>query len=49
MKIISSESGKHFDPEIVDAFLVHEAKFDQIRKEMQEERWGNFDVLEDFQ
>jgi PAS domain S-box-containing protein len=37
MKIIISESGKHFDPEVVEAFLVHEAKFDQIRKEMQEE------------
>ncbi len=36
-KIIISESGKHFDPEIVDAFLVHEATFNQIRKEMQEE------------
>jgi PAS domain S-box-containing protein len=36
-EIIISESGKHFDPEIVDAFLVHEATFDQIRKEMQEE------------
>jgi HD-GYP domain-containing protein (c-di-GMP phosphodiesterase class II) len=36
-EIIISESGKHFDPEIVDAFLVHEATFDHIRKEMQEE------------
>jgi len=37
MGIITSDSGKHFDPEIVEAFLVHEAKFDQIRKETQEE------------
>jgi PAS domain S-box-containing protein len=36
-EIIISESGKHFDPEIVGAFLVHEATFNQIRKEMQEE------------
>jgi response regulator RpfG family c-di-GMP phosphodiesterase len=36
-EIIAAERGKHFDPEIVDAFLVHEARFDQIRKEMQEE------------
>jgi PAS domain S-box-containing protein len=35
--IIISDSGKHFDPEIVDAFLLHEAKFNQIRKEQQEE------------
>jgi putative two-component system response regulator len=37
MKIIISESGKHFDPEVVEAFLIHEAKFNQIRKEMQED------------
>ena len=37
MEIIISESGKHFDPEVVDAFLVHEQLFNQIRKEMQEE------------
>jgi PAS domain S-box-containing protein len=46
MKIITSESGKHFDPEIVDAFLAHEATFDKIRKEMQEES-GAY-LLEDF-
>ncbi len=37
MEIIVRDSGKHFDPEIVDAFLANEATFDKIRKEMQGE------------
>jgi PAS domain S-box-containing protein len=45
-EIIISERGKHFDPEVVDAFLAHESTFDKIRKEMQEEE-GAF-LLEDF-
>ncbi len=45
-EIITSESGKHFDPEIVEAFLAHEATFDYIRNEMQEEE-GAF-LIEDF-
>jgi putative two-component system response regulator len=33
-EIIVRDSGSHFDPEIVAAFLSHEAEFDKIRKEM---------------
>ena len=36
-EIITAESGKHFDPEIVEAFLAHEALFNKIREEIQEE------------
>ncbi len=37
LHIITSESGRHFDPEITEAFLAHEKDFDAVRKEMQEE------------
>lgn len=33
-EIIVRDSGSHFDPEIVAAFLSHEAEFDAIRKEL---------------
>jgi response regulator RpfG family c-di-GMP phosphodiesterase len=32
--IILSEKGRHFDPDVVGAFLKHEQQFDSIRKEM---------------
>lgn len=32
--IILSERGKHFDPDIVDAFIKQERMFDKIRREM---------------
>ncbi len=35
-KIIIEERGKHFDPEIVDVFMILEKEFDRIRKEIQE-------------
>lgn len=35
-KIIIEERGKAFDPNIVDAFLVHEQHFNKIRKKLQE-------------
>ena len=38
LKIIERESGKHFDPDVVEAFLVNQDRFDRIRQEMQEER-----------
>jgi PAS domain S-box-containing protein len=39
--IIEKESGEHFDPEIVAAFLENEAEFDRIRSEMQEDPAAN--------
>ena len=38
LKIIEREAGKHFDPDVVEAFLVNQDRFDRIRQEMQEER-----------
>ena len=35
--IIISEKGKTFDPDVVDAFLVHEDEFDKIREKIQNE------------
>ncbi len=37
VRIIRSESGRHFDPAIVDAFLECEDQFDRIRRETPEE------------
>ncbi len=34
--IIVREKGRHFDPEVVDAFLAHEKEFDEIRRIMQD-------------
>lgn len=34
MEIIVKDREKHFDPEIVDAFITHEAEFRRIREEM---------------
>jgi len=34
LEIILEDRGKHFDPEIVDAFMDHEADFRSIREEM---------------
>lgn len=36
--IISAERGKHFDPDVVDAFLTHEAEFDRIRGTLRDTR-----------
>jgi PAS domain S-box-containing protein len=36
-EIISGAKGKTFDPDVVDAFLIHEAKFNKIRTEMNTE------------
>ena len=36
-QIIIEESGKHFDPQVVDAFLATEAQFQDIAIEMQAE------------
>lgn len=33
MEIIMKDRGKHFDPEIVDAFLAHAEEFRRIREE----------------
>jgi PAS domain S-box-containing protein len=33
-EIILKERGEHFDPDIVDAFLVHESDFNRIREKM---------------
>ncbi|MFY9398219.1 MAG: HD domain-containing phosphohydrolase [Desulfomonilia bacterium] len=33
-KIIIADRGKHFDPEVVDAFLAHESTFRSIREDM---------------
>jgi response regulator RpfG family c-di-GMP phosphodiesterase len=41
VEIIRRESGGHFDPVIVDAFLACHAKFDEIRA-----RYGDADVFE---
>ncbi len=38
LKIIEREAGKHFDPDVVEAFLANQDRFDRIRQEMQEER-----------
>ena len=32
--IIISDRGKHFAPDVVDAFLVHEQQFRSIRQEL---------------
>ena len=34
VEIIVEDRGKHFDPEVVDAFLAHEATFRKIREDM---------------
>jgi PAS domain S-box-containing protein len=34
--IIVREKGCHFDPDVVEAFLAHEKKFNEIRREMQD-------------
>lgn len=34
--IIVREKGRHFDPDVVDAFLSHEKEFNEIRFEMQD-------------
>ena len=34
--IISQESGKHFDPVIVDVFMQHQAQFAAIREQFRE-------------
>ncbi|MFO0911718.1 MAG: HD domain-containing protein [Pirellulales bacterium] len=42
-EIILAESGKHFDPQVVEAFLEQEAAFEQIRLQYQN---NNVDVAE---
>jgi response regulator RpfG family c-di-GMP phosphodiesterase len=34
--MIYQESGKHFDPDVAEAFRVLEKEFSQIRQEMQD-------------
>lgn len=36
-EILINEKGRHFDPDIVDAFIVNEKKFSQIRQEIYKE------------
>ena len=36
-EIIVNDRGKHFDPDVVDAFLAHEADFRTIRKKIYKE------------
>lgn len=33
-ELIISEKGKHFDPDVVDAFIANEKRFEEIRREM---------------
>jgi hypothetical protein len=35
--VIAGKRAKHFDPDVVDAFLAHVDDFDRIRVEMQDE------------
>ena len=34
LEIIINDSGKHFDPYVVDVFIVIEAEFDRIREKL---------------
>ena len=35
-EIIMSERGRHFDPDVIDAFLAHEQAFKEIRQRLQD-------------
>ena len=38
MAIIEAERGRHFDPDVADAFLAHQESFDRVRRTLQDSR-----------
>ena len=39
-EIIRRDSGSHFDPDVVEAFLAREAEFKALAREYSDEQWG---------
>ncbi len=44
-KIIIEGKSIHFDPDLVEAFMVHAHEFDKIRKRLQENRLSKYELI----